>query len=78
MRDYRRMERFAADAIKAERDHAIKSAIKANTPWADLTEMFGLSSAEIEKIIVASYPTHEKRGSAIIVRGDEPPSERRH
>jgi hypothetical protein len=67
------MERFAAESLKAERDAAIKAAIKNNTPWPDLMEVFGLSQAEIEKVIVDSVPGAKRQGSALIVETDNTP-----
>ena len=71
------MERFAAESLKADRDAAIKAAIKANTPWPDLMDAFGLSQVEIEKIIVDSVPGAKRQGSALIVETDNTPQRRR-
>ncbi len=71
------MERFAADAIKAERTAYIKADIKANVPWTDLAERYGLTHAEIEQVVLDSAPNAQRRGSALIVRSDEPSNERR-
>lgn len=43
------MERFAAEALTAQRDQQIKVAIKANVPWTQLTDDYGLSLEEIIK-----------------------------
>ena len=43
------MERFAADALTAQRDQHIKAALKANVPWTQLTEDFGMTLEEIIK-----------------------------
>lgn len=46
------MERFAAEALQRDRDHAIKAALKAKVPIFEIMADFGLSEAEIGKIIV--------------------------
>jgi hypothetical protein len=44
------MERFAAEVLEGQRDAQIKAAIKANVPWTQLAEDFGLPLGEIIKI----------------------------
>lgn len=44
------MERFAADALIAQRDHAVKAAIKANVPWPTIVDDYGVTLEEIMRI----------------------------
>ena len=46
------MERFTAEALKAERDRAVQSAIKAKMPIFEIARDFGLTEAEIGALIV--------------------------
>lgn len=46
------MTYFAAEAIRADRDAAIKNALDAKVPLFDIMERFGLSEAEIAAIIM--------------------------
>lgn len=46
------MERFTAEALKADRDRAVKSAIKAKMPIFEIARDFGLTEAEIGALIV--------------------------
>jgi len=76
MREVQRMSRFAADAITAERDAHIRSAIKANVPWTELAETYGLTVAEIMAITEKmSGLTSTKKGSALITTS-APPGQR--
>lgn len=61
------MERLAAESIKAERDAHIKAALKANVPWTEVAETFGLSSREIEQMVLDSIPGAKRKGSSIVV-----------
>lgn len=72
MREMRRMERFAADAIRAERTEYIKADLKAGVPWTDLSERYGLSLPEIEKIVIESTPGATRKGSTLIITPDDP------
>lgn len=56
MREYLRHERFAAEAIKAERDAAIRNALKMNMPIFEVAKEFGLTDAEIGEIIKNQGP----------------------
>jgi hypothetical protein len=62
------MEHFAADAIKADRDAHIRAAIKANTPWTDLAESYGITVEEIMRITEKMHGA-TRRGSSLIVPG---------
>lgn len=66
------MERFAADSMRAERDAHIKAALKSNVPWTDIATDYGLTTAEIEKIVIDSIPGAQRKGSALIVKPDDP------
>lgn len=66
------MERFAADNLNAEREAHIKAALKANVPWTEVSEQYGLTLPEIEKMILDSMPGAQRKGTALIV----PPSNR--
>lgn len=61
------MERFAAESLKAERDASIKAALKANVPWTEVAETFGLSHTEIEQMVLDSVPGAKRKGSALVV-----------
>lgn len=67
------MERFAADVLNAEREQHIKAALKANVSWTEVAETFGLTLPEIEKIILASVPNAQRKGSALIVPDSRKP-----
>jgi hypothetical protein len=50
------MERYATEAMKAERDAAVKHALKAKVPLFEIAEEFGLSEAELGVIIAGQGP----------------------
>jgi hypothetical protein len=69
------MERFAADSIKAERDAHIKSALKANVPWPEIVETYGVTLEEVN--ILAGYMAPaQKKGSAVIWKPGDPDERR--
>ena len=55
------MERLAAESIKAERDAAIRSAIKAKVPWMEIAADYGLTFEEVNEIANASGLTPPRR-----------------
>jgi hypothetical protein len=44
------MELHAAEALKSQRDQAVRAALKANVPWTEVVEVFGIGLEEILKI----------------------------
>lgn len=66
------MELFAAEAIKAQRDQAVKAALKAKVPWPEVMEDFGLTLAEIMAISDKMSGLSTKRPDDIRDARDEP------
>lgn len=50
------MMRFAAEALKRDRDQAIKAALKAKVPIFEVAADFGLTETEIGEILKAQGP----------------------
>lgn len=73
MRELRRMERFTADAIKAERDSYVKAAIKNNTPWSDIVADYGVTLEDVMRL--AGVETGERKGSSVIWKPGDPQRE---
>lgn len=44
------MERFAADALTAQHDAHVRSAIKAKVPWTEIVEEYGVTLEDIMRI----------------------------
>lgn len=44
------MERFAADALNAQHEAAVKAAIKAKVPWPEIVENYDVTLDEIMRI----------------------------
>lgn len=76
MRELRRMERFTADALKAERDSHIKAALKANTPWPDIVADYGITLEEVMRL-AGHEAAGQKRGSSMIWKPGDPQPEGR-
>lgn len=45
------MIRWAEDAMKAERNEAIRRSIKAKVPWTEIAESFGITEREVIEIV---------------------------
>jgi len=65
------MERFAADNLKAERDDHIRASIKANVPWTELVETYGITVEQIMEIS-QGLSGLQQRGSAIFSKPPDP------
>ncbi len=65
------MERFAAEGLKAERDAAVKHALKSKVPWPEVMESFGLTLEEI-MAISAKLDGLPARKDDILDARDEP------
>lgn len=50
------MERYAAEALKMDRDQAVKAALKAKMPIFEVAAEFGLTDTEIGEIIKNQGP----------------------
>lgn len=67
------MEAFTVEALKADRDRAVKQAIKAKVPIFEIAAEFGLSEAEVGLILTEQYGAPAKRPDDIIDARTEKP-----
>lgn len=72
MREYLRYERFAAEAITADRDRAVKGALKAGMPIFEVAKEFELSDAEVGKIIASQGPPRHDAMDVKDARDEKP------